>query len=87
MIIISNLSFPITVIANVLKAPSQVSLFLIFGKALMVPLQIILTHQGVRKYMLGKWPKLLELRSLLNHHLIKLHYWNNNEVHPQMELA
>ena len=47
----------------------------------MVPLQIILTHQGVRKYLLAKWPKLFEVKSLLNHHLIKLRYWKNNDVH------
>ena len=83
----SSLFFPITVIAKVFKLLPHVNFFLIFGKALMVPLQIILTHQGVRKYLLAKCPKLLELRSLLNHHLLKLRYLNNNDVHPQMELA
>ena len=79
----------ITVVAKLLNYIRHItSALLIFGKALLIPLQIIITHEGVRNYFVTNWPNLLEIYSILNHYLIRLRNFNNNHVHPQnFELA
>ena len=60
---------------------------IIVGKAFVVPVEIITSHQGLRDYFVAKMlPNFLYITTSLNHLLIFLRRnWNNNaNVHPKV---
>ena len=69
-------------VAKLLSQHYLTTILLIFGKVLIIPLQIIITHEGVRNYFVTNMPNFIEIYSFLNHYLIRLRNVNNNHVHP-----
>ena len=72
---------------QVFKKFIYTGIILIVGKGLVVPIEIIISHEGVRDYFVAKMlPNFLHITSSLNHLLICLRRnWTNNvNVHPEV---